>query len=136
MRRSPLQRKTRLSPRRKRQRTIKAERQVDVAYLRRVRSLPCWVCESLGLAQDSPTDAHHPKRMPDGSRLGLGQKAPDWMAIPLCAGRHHWNGSQVTQSLEWFEENFENELVIVAATLKRLGVNPPLALFPNEPHSS
>lgn len=55
----------------------------DPAYLKRVRALPCVICEAFGERQTSPTTAHHP-RDDWHSRA----KRPDKCAIPLCDGHH------------------------------------------------
>jgi hypothetical protein len=52
-------------------------------YLEWLHSLPCVVCERLGLTQKSRTEAAH-----TGVR-GLRQKASDLEAIPLCGVEHH-----------------------------------------------
>lgn len=55
----------------------------DPAYLARVRTLPCCVCEAFGEVQASPTEAHH---VFHGRFSQI--KTPDRMAIPLCGGHH------------------------------------------------
>lgn len=52
-------------------------------YLRRVRELPCCICEAFGEQQLSPTHAHHVI-----CGRGGNTKTPDEMAIPLCEGHH------------------------------------------------
>jgi len=49
----------------------------DAAYLQWIRTLPCEACSAEGQSEASHT----------GDR-GLGQKAPDTDAIPLCAACH------------------------------------------------
>lgn len=55
----------------------------DPAYLAKVHSLPCCICEAFGEVQQSPTEAHH---------VFCGRfsqiKTPDDMAIQLCDGHH------------------------------------------------
>ena len=97
MRRSPLKRKKPLSRSAKsgsRTRTTKSRssRARDEAYLARVRQLPC--C-AVNLAVHGPIfcgaihrcvgriHAHHA-----GRDRGVGQKASDYTAIPLCASSH------------------------------------------------
>jgi hypothetical protein len=111
-----LQRRTPLAPRRKRKRMIKPERAVDLAHLARVRRLPCVVCFLLGIMQTSPSDSHHIKRHLDGTKLGMGQKSPDCHAIPLCRGRHHWNGAGVNMSMEEFEAICGDEIYLLGVT--------------------
>ena len=48
------------------------------AYLAKVRELPCIICQSFGLPQNSPTQAHHVIH-----QRGSFRKVPDEMSIPL-----------------------------------------------------
>lgn len=57
----------------------KQRRKPDTAYLEFVRGHLCCACDS-----HLSIEAHH-----TGKR-GLGQKAPDHTAIPLCLRCHHW----------------------------------------------
>jgi len=84
-RKTPLRRRTPLSPKRKRKRVLKPERVVDEAHLRRVRALGCIVCWLRGLGWIR-AESHHPK-----DETGAGEKAGDDEAIPLCP-RHHRTG--------------------------------------------
>lgn len=52
-------------------------------YLKRVRQLPCVICQEFGMRQESPTTAHHVIMGRGGSR-----RTPDIMAIGLCDGHH------------------------------------------------
>jgi hypothetical protein len=91
-----------------------------------VKSLPCCVCEQLGLSQTSPTDCHHIKRNPiTGLPLGAIQKGSGFTTIPLCGGRHHWNGVNVHMGSKDFEQKYGNELDLLAYTYKRLGIPCP-----------
>lgn len=121
---APLRRRAPIAPRRKRARTFKPERAVDLEHLARVRRLPCVVCLLHHLVQTTPTEAHHIKRHPDGTKLGMGQKSPDKDAIPLCRGLHHWNGSQVNMPMEEFEAAYGNELDLLEATQELLRNTP------------
>lgn len=88
MRRSPIPQK-REKPRRKGNPVprIKPEREEDPEHLDWIRSLPCWACLLDDRRQDFSTEAHHPRTGgKDGP--GVGQKAPDKDAIPLCWGHH------------------------------------------------
>lgn len=67
-RNKPLNRK-RSTPRRSQKR--------DLVYLAKVREMACAACDG------RPAEPHHPK---DG--LGMGVKAPDRDAFPLCAECH------------------------------------------------
>ena len=55
----------------------------DPAHLDRVRALPCCICDAWGLAQTTPTEAHHVVHGRYSQR-----RTPDRMAIPLCAAHH------------------------------------------------
>ena len=61
-------------------------------YLAAVRELPCCICEAWGMAQMSPTTAHHPI-----CGRGSQRKRPDVTAIPLCDGHHQglWDNSKI-----------------------------------------
>lgn len=73
-------RTTRTKPRRKGKPLprIKARRLDDPDHLDRVRELPCCIC---GM---KPVESHHIR---DG-QVGMGQKASDHEAIPLCEKCH------------------------------------------------
>lgn len=98
---------------------IKPERREDLAHLRRVRALPCLACEIKGLQQTTPTEAHHIRRMEDGSFYGKSEKAHDDEAIPLCY-EHHWNGVGSVFTHRGFEAEFGNERDLLAMTLEKL----------------
>lgn len=86
MKRTPLNPK-RLTPRRKGAPSprIKPKRVVDPEHLKRVRALPCIVCQAV------PVEAHHIR---DG--VGMGQKAGDHEAK---AFRDHCHGSGIPRGL-------------------------------------
>lgn len=77
---SPIQRMT------LRRRKTKPHAGTDPKYLNWIRTLACLVC--LAGEQVSLTEAAH-----TGVR-GLGQKAPDRQAVPLCAAAHHRLGPE------------------------------------------
>ena len=77
-RKSPLRARTRLKPRGK---TKYARRPRDHAYMAWVKSLPC--VGPFPHQCQGPSEAHHA-----GVR-GLGQRAEDSTAIPLCRNAHH-----------------------------------------------
>ena len=93
----------------------------DPAYLRRVRELPCVICQAFGERQVSPTAAHHPIHGRFGTR-----KVPDIMAVPLCEG--HPQGLRDTSKLalhrapaEW-REKYGPDTDYILPTQDRLGV--------------
>lgn len=77
-RRTPLKTRTPLRKRRRGRRRESAWR--SDAYLRWVRTLPCCVCGGLAEA------AHH--LIGVGGMGGMGTKAPDSQAMPVCSGCH------------------------------------------------
>jgi len=98
----------------------------DIEHMGRVKSLPCIVCDMRGEAQTSPSEAHHIKRDPiTGQPLGASQKGDAWTTIPLCSGRHHWNGVHVHMGSKEFEARYGNELDLLALVYERLGVAYP-----------
>ena len=116
LRRSPLQRRTRLSPRRKRPRTIKPGRVVDPQRLARVRALPCSVCGTR-----LEVEAHHIR----DRQVGAGQRAGDDETIPLCAS-HHRTGPDAFHRLgrrRW-EARFGTQREHLARTRALLETNP------------
>lgn len=59
----------------------------DPEHLDRLRAFGCWCCRVDGDGW-RPADPHHPRSGgKDGP--GMGQRAPDRDAIPLCSDRHH-----------------------------------------------
>jgi hypothetical protein len=58
---------------------MRSPRRRDEAYLARVRREPCCIC-----GDDTSVEAHHPRI----GVVGMGRKADDAKAVPLC-GRHH-----------------------------------------------
>ena len=97
------------------------------AHVERVRSLPCICCEDEGRIQDSPTEAHHLVRSPrSGQTRGMGMRKPThFETVPLCRGRHHWNGAGVNIPLCEFEARWGNELDLLERTYQRLGLPYP-----------
>ena len=91
---------------------IKPERVEDPAHLARVRSLPCIVCQPGN--QATPTEAHHIR---DG--VGMGQKAGDHEAIPLCS-LHHRTGFSIHGSPIAFVRMYGSERELLARTLEAM----------------
>lgn len=93
----------------------------DPEYLKRVRGLPCVICEAFGERQNSPTEAHHPIHGRYGTR-----KVPDRLCIPLCHGHHigDFDTSKIALHREpqaW-KEAYGEDHEYVAVTQDRLGV--------------
>ena len=78
MKRTGLKRKTPL-----RAKATRKKKGSDPAYLEMVRREPCCGCGKAG-----PSHAHHQHGEP-GTLKGMGLKAPDSTAVPLCAGCHN-----------------------------------------------
>jgi hypothetical protein len=108
---------TRTAPRRKGPPAprIKPGRIEDPAHLAAVRALPCLACEIGGTTQTTQTEAHHIR---DGQ--GMGQKAGDHEAIPLCAHCHRtgWNAFHAGPGM--FQWLYGTERDLLARTLERL----------------
>ena len=98
---------------------FKAEKaKPDPAYIARVRTLPCCVCEAFGETQTTPTAAHHPIHGRFCQR-----KVPDRMAIPLCADHHqHGGGGKVAlhHSPTAWKRLYGEDHEYIAATLDKL----------------
>ena len=98
MKRTPLSRKT---PMRRAAKTRPSSHGGDLVYLARVRSLPCCVCRA-----PPPSHAHHE------TGWGMGLKAPDRRAFPLCAkdhrdfhdGKGRFDGWTANERRVWQEE--------------------------------
>ena len=57
----------------------------EKAHLSKVASLGCIVCKRMGY-EGTPAEIHHPRR-----GTGLGQRASNYDAIPLCPEHHRGN---------------------------------------------
>lgn len=78
-------------------------------YIARVRELPCFVCK-----QPGPSYAHHIR-----AGIGKGQKAPDFLTIPLCYEHHQGKTGIHGDRSAWLLRKVD-ELDGVADTIKRL----------------
>ena len=81
------------------------------AYLDWIRSQPCTVDGCLGRSQAAHTGEH-----------GLGMKAPDWDAIPLCAEHHLWEFPESWHRLgrEAFEARYSVNIDAVILSLRTM----------------
>ena len=70
----------------------------DPTHLELIRQLPCCICLSRKEVQ-----AHHLKC---GGERGMGLKAPDKFAVPLCAIPHHDEVERIgsRNEMAWFED--------------------------------
>lgn len=57
----------------------------EKAHLSKVAALGCMVCRRMGY-EGTPAEIHHPRR-----GTGLGQRASNYDAIPLCPEHHRGN---------------------------------------------
>jgi Recombination enhancement, RecA-dependent nuclease len=105
-------RRVRATPRRKGTPTprIKPRRLDDPAWIKRVKALPCCVCDS-----QPPSEAHHIR---DGS-VGTGQKAGDQETIPLCPEHHRTGGRNIAfhAGPRTWERLFGTQRELLAETL-------------------
>ncbi len=81
----------------------------SAAYLAAVRGLGCVIC-------GAPASAHHSR-----AGCGMGQKAGDHHAYPLCRN-HHQDGTDAVHRLgrRAWEQRFGLESTFIALTLTRL----------------
>ena len=92
----------------------------DPAYLARVRTLSCVICEAFGEPQMTPTTAHHVIHGRFSQR-----KTPDRMAVPLCADHHQIGGNGKvalhSEPTRW-KRLYGEDHTYTAATQDKLGV--------------
>lgn len=79
------------------------------AHLQRIKSLPCGLCGAPG-----PSDAHHIR---EGQ--GMGQRASDYLAIPLCKDCHQGDKGLHGDRTMWRVYR-KNELDVLAETVRLL----------------
>lgn len=96
----------------------------DSAHLAAIHTLPCQVCEAFGLAQTSPTEAHHPIH----GRFS-GMKAPDGAAIALCMCHHQGlrfdrdkDKLAIHQGKETWEAEYGRDYTYTSTTRAALGL--------------
>ena len=54
----------------------------EARHLSRVAELGCALCRRMGYSE-TPAQIHHPR-----INVGMGKKASNWLAIPLCQSHH------------------------------------------------
>jgi len=73
-------------------------RAAESDYMRRVKELPCGVCEQAG-----PSDAHHVR-----AGQGMSQRAGNYCTVPLCKechqGKHGIHGDRMAWKLRKLSE--------------------------------
>jgi len=87
----------------------------DPQYRAFVRTLPCFICELMGVRQVVPTEFAH-----SGSH-GISQKAPDSQGGPLCSVGHHREGpfSYHVLGEKFFEFHGTTREAMIAQTQRR-----------------
>jgi hypothetical protein len=79
-------------------------------YKDRVAALGCLIC-------GSPAELHHPRK-----GQGKGQRAPDWLVVPLCEAHHRTGTDYVTPSVHGAPQDFRakygDEMGLVAQTIE------------------
>ena len=87
----------------------------EAAYLSRLSDLGCVVCHICGLGQ-SPAEIHHVR-----SGQGMSQRAPHWLAVPLCPEHHRGETGLHGLGTRAFERMYGlSELDLLAETIKRM----------------
>mgnify|MGYP001612343488 CR=1 FL=1 len=76
-------------------------------HIARVKQLPCVACRG------PATDAHHIRMTPI---TGAGQKASDWLTMPLCRTDH----ADLHADIPMWEMRYGRQIDHVVATLNRL----------------
>ena len=91
------------------------ERLQDKAWLSRVQSVGCILCLHLALGE-TPATVHHVR---EGQ--GKGQRASDYLAIPLCKEHHQGTSGYHGLGASGFYQRYRlDELDLLALTLSRL----------------
>lgn len=78
-------------------------------HLQRIKEMDCGLCGASG-----PSDAHHVR---EGQ--GMSQRAPHWLAIPLCKDCHQGKGGLHGDRSLWRIYK-QDELSVLAETIGRL----------------
>lgn len=78
-------------------------------HLHKIKSLPCSCC-----GQSGPSDAHHIR---EGQ--GIGQRASDWLTIPLCKSCHQGD-SGIHGDRSMLRIMKTDELGLLAKTIEKL----------------
>ncbi len=76
----------------------------------RVAAMRCLIC-------GAEANLHHPRFC-----VGMGQRASDWLVIPLCKAHHQDNpyGHAVHSGYQEFAKNYMSEEEMLAEVIKRL----------------
>lgn len=76
----------------------------------RVAALGCVLCRHLGI-EDTPATLHHVR---EGQ--GKGQRAPDWLVIPLC--HEHHQGATGLHGAGFYTRYRMDEMDLLALTIQ------------------
>lgn len=85
-----------------------------MAHLSRVAALRCVICEVLGMEQEGRTFAHHIRH-----GQGMGQRADDELAVPLCYEHHQGSTGIHGDRSAWKMARME-ELDALVITIRNL----------------
>lgn len=83
------------------------------AWKSTVASIGCIACRELEHTPDVPAQLHHPR-----TGQGKGQRASDWLSIPLCE-RHH-TGNDGIHSGTFYQKYRKDEVDLLAMTIERV----------------
>lgn len=79
----------------------------------RVAAIGCIACRELEATQDIPAQLHHPR-----TGQGKGQRASDWLSIPLCE-RHH-TGKDGIHSGTFYQKYKSDEMDLLSWTIREM----------------
>lgn len=87
----------------------------ELRHLNRLAGIGCILCKSLGLGE-TPAEMHHLR-----TGQGMSQRAPHWLAIPLCAEHHRGSTGLHGMGTRAFERHYGlSELDMLALTIEAL----------------
>lgn len=84
-------------------------------HLNRLAGLGCILCRHLHLGE-TPAEIHHPR-----TGVGMAQRQPHWLAIPLCAQCHRGPAGFHGLGTRAFERRYRlTELDLLALTIEAM----------------
>lgn len=87
----------------------------ELRHLNRLAGLGCILCRHLHLGE-TPAEIHHLR-----TGQGMSQRAPHWLAIPLCAEHHRGESGLHGMGTRAFERHYGlGELDLLALTIEAL----------------
>lgn len=85
------------------------------AYLSAVADVGCVLCHHLGYGH-TPPQLHHPR-----AAVGAGQRAQDWLVIPMCPEHHQGQTGLHGLGVKGFYTRYKlDEWDLLAMTIERL----------------